>query len=206
MFMDVLKGLPGGMPNIHVAVDLLRHGRRRRQHRRLRRDRRGQRNLPVHAARDLHGVAADRGRDLPVERRRRQANYTRRHLGGVLVHRRAGRDRLRLRAPVRVGVARARRRRRAGAGREPGLPAPRRAAGHHHGDQRGRLLGAAGRPALRHQLQHQSRRRSSGRPPTSAATSSVTSATALPPRKAPDGQVTATVPLQNCTSSECDGW
>ena len=69
VLMDALRGLSGGMPNLHVAVVSSDTGAGRRQYRGLRHHRRQQRHLPVHAARDLHGVAAERRGHLPVHRR-----------------------------------------------------------------------------------------------------------------------------------------
>ena len=90
--MNVLKDLPGGLPNIHVAVVssdmgagdgmrrfLLRHGR--------------QRGIPVHAARDLHVDDAAARRDVHLQRRRVHELHRARHLDRVLVHRRARRRR-----------------------------------------------------------------------------------------------------------------
>ena len=53
--MTALENLPGGLPNVHIAVVVVGHGRGRRVDRRLRRRRRQERHLPVRAARRLHG-------------------------------------------------------------------------------------------------------------------------------------------------------
>ena len=63
------------------------------------------------------------------------------------LHRRSATG-LRLRAPARLHRPGARRRRIAGARPERGLPAPRRGAGDHPSQQRGRLLGPVAHPAL----------------------------------------------------------
>jgi hypothetical protein len=203
MFIDALKALPGGLPNLHLAVISSDMGAGMGPSPAAI-ARRGYGHSPVHAARDVHGVAVDRGRDLPVKRRR-QVNYTARHLGGVLVPRGAGRHGLRLRAPVRVGVARAGCRRGAGAGREPGLPAPRCAAGDRHAHQRGRLLGASG-VALFDTASNTTLSSQLGPPANFRCNEFGHLCDGVPPvRKAPGGSVTATVPLQNCVASECGG-
>ena len=101
--------------------------------------------------------------------------------------------------------ARARRRRTAGAGREPGLPAPGRLPVHRHADQRRRLLDAAGIVALRHQQQPDAR--VPARPAVNFRCNEFGHLCrgSKPPRQAPTGNVTDTVTLEDCVPAEANG-
>ena len=135
---------------------LVGHGRGRRHGRRLRLDRRQERNLPAHPARHLRRIGPRGGRDVHLEHRGRR-QLLRHPRGRVHLHRRARRIRLRLRAPVRGDHARAGHRRAPRARREPGVPASRRPAGDRDDHERGRLFGGGGRTDIRHRLEHEHR-------------------------------------------------
>ena len=68
-FMNVLKELPGGLPNIHVAVVSSDMGAGDGMVNALLRHRR-QRGVPVRSARDLHVDDAAARRDVHLQRRR----------------------------------------------------------------------------------------------------------------------------------------
>ncbi len=182
-FITILRNLPGGLPNLHIAVDHVRHGRGRRIDRGLRRRRRRRRHIPVHRARDVHLHDSGSWRHVHLRRRRREELH-RQPRRCVHLHRDRGQQWLRLRAAARVGGPRARRGRPARAGREPGLPAPGRPAVHRAAHERGRLLGAAGERAVRHDQQPEPRlaARPAGPLPLQRVRASVQRRQAAPPR------------------------
>ena len=154
-FMTTLKNAPRtGLPNVHVAVDLVGHGRGRRLGRQLRRGG-GKNGIFQYTARGSCAATNLQQGATFISDSGGVRELHRQHRGRVHLHRGARRDGLRLRAPVRLDPARARRRRPGRPRREPGLPPPRGVPGDRPHHQRGRLLGLAGRAAVRHRLQHQ---------------------------------------------------
>ena len=87
-------------------------------------------------------VSSTLGRRPDVHLQRRRGRQLHGQLGGCSrLHHAARRHGLRFRTPARVHRARSRRRRCPGARRQRGLSASGRRPGHHHPQQRGRLLG-----------------------------------------------------------------
>ena len=189
-FMNVLKDLPGGLPNIHVAVVSSDMGAGDGIVIRLRRRRR-QRRLPVRAARDLHvdDAAAPARRSSPTSAA--PPNYTAADIATVFS------------CIAALGEA--------GCGFEhqfasmlralgaDGMPAPPENQGFLRADALLAIVmltneddcsARRGRPPLRHVREHATRVAARPARRTSAATSSATSATAQrPPR---DGAERAT--------------
>ena len=154
--MNTLQNLPGGMPNVHIAVISSDMGA-------------GDGTVAGCDSTAARTASSSTRRAAPARRaasrlaRRTSrtsaaSGTTRATSGRVHLHRGDRRERLRLRASVRGAHARARRRRaRLRAGGESGLPAPRCLPGDRHDHQRGRLLRGGRRAALRHRLEHQHR-------------------------------------------------
>ncbi len=203
-FMNVLKGLPGGLPNIHVAVISSDMGAGNGDIASC--DATGGNNgVFQYTARGTCTASPLTGGATYLSNVGGVVNYTGDISAAFTCIAALGEHGVWIRAPVRVGPARSRRRRPECARGEPGVPAARRAAGHRDGHQRGRLFGASRQGALR--CQHES-----------DAVVGAGTALQLPlqrvrarlqrraaPRLAPGGDVTAVVPLQNCVASECAG-
>ena len=197
---SALENLPGGLPNVHIAVISSDMGAGDGIDRELRRDWRQERNLPVRRRAARARPRPGSRRDVHLERRRRDELH-RQPRRRVHVHRRARRVRLRVRAPVRGDHARAGRRRRAA--RRPRTRASCAATRYlaivmitNEDD-----CSAAGRRAAVRHRPDGSLMSQLGPPRTSAATSSVTSATARRRRRhAPNG---AREPTRSATRTAC---
>ena len=191
---------------MHIAVDLVGHGRRGRLNRQLRYDQRQERHLPVHPARQLRddtrssrarrtSPTSEAARTTPeTSRTRSPASPRSARCGCSFEHQFAAI----LRSLGADGQRRAR--------REPGLPPP----GCVPGDRLSPTRTTARRPgvaAVRHRLEQRTSPRSSARPRISAATSSAISATACTRmRNAPNNNVAATVTYNACTSNDSEGY
>ena len=201
--MNALKDLPGGLPNVHIAVVSSDMGAGDGRSRGCAR-RGGKNGIFQYSARgDLHGDGLDGRRDVHLGHRRhpRTTPATSRTCSP------ASPRWARAAAASSTSSPRSRARSAPTARRRPPrtrascAPTPTWRSSDH---QRGRLLGA-GRAvaALRHAVEQQPRRRSSARRPTSAATSSAISATASrPDRHAPGDDVNATRTYDSCVSAE----
>ena len=176
-FMTALEKLPGGLPNVHIAVVSSDMGAGRRVMRLH--ARRQERDLPVHAPRGACTATNLEPGATFISNIGGVANYTG-NLADVFTCIAAlGEDGLRLRAPVRRDHARARRRRAGRAAENQGFLRPDAYLAIVMITNEDDCSAAAGVP-LFDTSATDARRRSSGRRATSAATSSVTSATARP--------------------------
>ena len=153
--MQRLHGSASGLPTCASPCHQ-RHGRGRRIYRRLQRDRRQERDLPVHGAGHLHAYRPRCRRDV-YRRHRHVRNYTGNLHDVFTCIAPLGESGCGFEHQLGGGRARAGRRWAAAARGEPRLPAARRLPLIAIVDRRGRLLGTARFAALRQRQRYQPR-------------------------------------------------
>ena len=200
VLMQQLENLPGGLPNIHVAVvssdmgagDGSAGGCDSTG---------GKQGIFQHTARRLRRIGPVPGATY-ISNIAGAANYSGSLADVFTCIAALGESGCGFRAPVRGDHARAGHRRPRRARREPGLPASRRPAGDRDDHERGRLFGGGGRTHLRHRLEHQHRIAARAADQLPLHEFGHLCNGDPPKRRAPNNDVNASVSYDNCTSRD----